>query len=53
MKQVFRGWKGKMLFGIVVDCMLFVFLALYMAFANPKEDELNGRCIKMTVRKRW
>lgn len=43
MKQVFRGWKGKMLFGIVVDCMLFVFLALYMAFANPKEDELNGR----------
>lgn len=32
-----------MLFGITVDCLLFVFLALYMAFADPKEDELNGR----------
>lgn len=32
-----------MLFGIVIDCLLFVFLALYMAFADPKEDELNGR----------
>ncbi len=32
-----------MLFGIVIDCMLFVFLAFYMAFADPKDDELNGR----------
>ncbi len=32
-----------MLFGIVIDCLLFVFLALYMAFADPEEDELNGK----------
>lgn len=43
LKQIFRGWKGKMLFGIVIDCLLFVFLALYMAFYAPGEDELTGR----------
>ncbi len=32
-----------MLFGIVIDCLLFVFLALYLAFADPAEDELNGQ----------